>query len=183
MGYDFSGFKADSKVVEEWLQGEHTSIHTGRATPALLDGIQVDSYGSKMPLQHVAAITVEDPKTLRVTPWDTAMVKSIESAIAAANLGVSTSPDSSSIRVIFPELTSDRRKLLMKLASEKLEEARIRLRAEREKVWNDIQKQEKEGTVSEDEKFRYKDELQKMVNERGAKLEALHERKHQEIES
>lgn len=181
--YNFTGFKAGVKGVEEWLVTEHSSIRTGRATPALLDSVMVDSYGSKMPIAHVAAVSVEDPKTLRVSPWDHAMVKEIESAIAAANLGVSTSPDSSSIRVIFPELTSDRRKLLMKLAGEKLEEAKISLRGEREKIWNDIQKQEKEGTVTEDEKFTYKEELQKMVNEAGAKLESLHERKRQEIEA
>lgn len=183
MSYNFAGFKTAVKGIEEWLVQEHGSIRTGRATPALLDGVEVESYGSKMPLSHVAAVSVEDPKTLRVSPWDQSQVKAIESAIAAANLGVSTSPDNISIRVIFPELTSDRRKLLMKLAGEKLEEAKISLRAEREKVWNDIQKQEKEGTVTEDEKFRYKDELQKIVDESGSKLEQLHERKRQEIES
>jgi len=183
MAYSFSAFKTGAKGVEDWLINEHSTIRTGRATTALLDNVMVDSYGSKMPLSHVAAISVEDPKTLRVAPWDAALVKAVETGIAAANLGVSTSPDGKSIRVIFPELTVDRRKLLMKLASEKLEEAKISLRGEREKVWNDIQKQEKEGTVTEDEKFRYKDELQKMVTETTSKLEQLHERKRQEIEA
>ena len=183
MAYNFNSFKVAVKEIEEWLTREHLSIRTGRATPALLDSVTVDSYGSKMAVSHVAAITVEDPKTLRVSPRDTTLVKIIESGIAAANLGVSTSPDSTSIRVIFPELTSDRRKLLIKLAGEKLEEAKISLRGEREKVWNEIQNQEKEGTVTEDEKFRYKDELQKMVGDTSARLEQLHERKKQEIEA
>ncbi|MFA6006864.1 MAG: ribosome recycling factor [Candidatus Paceibacterota bacterium] len=182
MAYNFAGFKIGAKGVEDWLVNEHGSIRTGRATPALLDSVLVDSYGSKMPVSNVAAIAVEDPKTLRITPWDASLVKAIETGIASANLGVSTSPDNKSIRVIFPELTVDRRKLLMKLAGEKLEEAKISLRAEREKIWNDIQKQEKEGTVTEDEKFRYKDELQKMVDDTVAKLEQLHERKRKEIE-
>jgi len=183
MSYNFTHFKLGAKGIEEWLVAEHSSIRTGRATPALLDTVMVDSYGSKMPVAHVAAISIEDPKTLRITPWDSAMVKAIESGIAAANLGVSTSPDGTSIRVIFPELTVDRRKLLMKLAGEKLEEAKISLRSEREKIWSDIQKQEKEGTVTEDEKFRYKEELQKLVDETTLRLEELHERKRKEIEA
>jgi len=183
MSYNFAEFKSKTKDVEDWLVHEHNSIRTGRATPTLLDGVSVESYGAISPITHLAAISVEDAKTLRIAPWDQSLTKPIETAITAANLGVSTSPDGSSIRVIFPELTVDRRKLLMKIAGEKLEDAKISLRGEREKVWNDIQKKERDGEITEDEKFRYKEELQKMVDEVGAKLEAIHERKRVEIES
>lgn len=183
MTYNFASLKAKIQEIEAWLIKEHGGIRTGRATPALLDNVTVESYGAKMPLSHVATISILDAKTLSIAPWDASMIKGIESAITAANLGVSTTPDSKSVRVVFPELTSDRRKMLLKLASEKLEEARISLRAEREKTWNDIQTKEKEGGMSEDEKFRYKDELQKHIDEGGKRLEELHEKKRKEIES
>ncbi len=181
MAYNFNSFKERLSEVEEWLTKEFASIRTGRATPALLDGVSVESYGSRVPLKHVGSISIEDPRTLRVTLWDKSQVKATESAIASANLGVSAIADGLAIRVIFPELTADKRKLLSKLAHEKLEEAKVSLRKEREKVWNDIQTQEREGGLSEDEKFRHKDELQKLVDDTNAKLEAHNDRKEAEI--
>lgn len=160
---------------------EFGSIRTGRATPALLDGVMVESYGAKMPLRQVGSIGVEDVRSLRVTLWDKEQVKAVEQAIQLANLGVSVSVDGPSIRVTFPELTADKRKLLIKLANEKAEEARISVRKEREKAWNDIQAQERDGTISEDEKFRLKDELQKLVDQTNEHIKASFERKEAEI--
>ena len=181
MIYNFSPLKTRIKEIEEWLIGEYASIRTGRATPTLLDSVNVESYGARVPLKHVGSITVEDPRTLRVTLWDKAQVKATESAIASANLGISAIADGMTIRVIFPELTADKRKLLNKLAGEKLEEAKITLRKEREKTWNDIQTKEKEGGMSEDEKFRSKDELQKIVDEAVGKFSEHGKRKETEI--
>lgn len=181
MTYNFSALKTRLKEIEDWLVAEYSSIRTGRATPALLDAINVESYGARVPLKHVGSITIEDPRTLRVTLWDKTQVKDTESAIASANLGVSAVANGMSIRVTFPELTSEKRKLLNKLAGEKLEEAKITLRQEREKVWNDIQTKEKEGGMSEDEKFRYKDELQKIVDEAANKFAEHGQRKETEI--
>lgn len=183
MAYNFSVLDNGIKEVEVWLQKELSSVRTGRATPALLDGVLVESYGIKTPLVHVAAISIEDPRTLRITPWDPTLIKSIESAISAANLGVSTTPDNKSTRVIFPELTSERRIILLKHAGEKQEEAKIRLRGEREKVWNDIQAKEKEGVLTEDEKFRHKDELQKKIDAAALDLQKIFEKKKSEIEA
>lgn len=181
MAYDFSALKTRLSEVEEFFSGALASVRTGRATPALLDSVQADSYGARTPIKHLASITIEDPRTLRVTPWDKSQIKVIESAIAAANLGVSTSSDSSGLRVIFPELTTERRTMLGKLVREKLEEARVSVRREREEVWSDIQKQEREGSMSEDDKFRLKDELQKLIDAANEKLEAGAERKEAEI--
>lgn len=181
MAYDFTQFKKGVTEVEEWLAGEFSGIRTGRASAVLLDGVVVDSYGAKTALKHVANISVEDAKTLRITPWDNSLVKGIETAIAAANLGVSTVPDSSGVRVIFPDLTSERRAQLLKLVGQKLEDARVSLRKEREAVWEDIQEQEKAKTISQDEKFKYKDDLQKIVDEANKKLEAMAEKKEVEI--
>ena len=181
MTYNFSPFRTRIKEIEDWLVGEYASIRTGRATPALLDSVNVESYGARVPLKHVGSITIEDPRTLRVTLWDKTQVKDTESAIASANLGVSAVADGMSIRVTFPELTAEKRKLLNKLANEKLEEAKITLRKERERIWNDIQTKEKAGEMGEDEKFRYKDELQKIVDEATTKFAEHGKRKETEI--
>ena len=180
-GYNFSQFKDKTLSTTKWLNQEFSGLRTGRSTPALLDNVMVDSYGAKTPLTHVASISVEDARSLKITPWDKGQIKEIEKAIAAANLGVSTSPDSMGVRVIFPELTEDRRKSIIKLVKDKLEEARVAVRLEREKVWTDIQNKVKDSVLTEDDKFRLKDELQKLVDEANANLEAVAEKKEKEI--
>ncbi len=183
MAYDFGGFKQKIEEIEKWLASEFSSIRTGRATPLILDRVMVDSYGTKTPIKHLATISIDDPRTLRVSPWDQGQLKAIESAISASNLGVSTSPDSTSIRVIFPELSTERRTALMKLAGDKLEEAKISIRREREKIWDDIQMREKSGQISEDEKFRLKNELQKIVDEANLALDKKTTHKEDEIKN
>ena len=183
MAYDFTVFKNKINEVEEWLKGEFSSIHTGRAMPALLDGVAIDSYGAKTAINHVAAVTAEDPRTLRVSPWDKSQIKEIEKAINDADLGVSVASDDQGLRVFFPELTTERRQSFVKIAKEKLEDARVSLRGEREKIWNDIQSKEKNGEITEDDKFRLKDDLQKMVDDANKKLEEMADKKEEEIMS
>ena len=167
--------------MESWLVKEFTNIRTGRATPTLLDNIFIDSYGTKSQVSHVAGVTTEDARTLRVAPWDKGHIKEIEKAIAVANIGVSVSTDDAGLRVSFPELTSERREMLGKLVGEKIEHAKVSTRQEREKTWNDIQAQEKDGEISEDEKFKLKDELQKIIDETSTKFEEMGEKKRTEI--
>ncbi len=167
--------------VEDWLRREYLGIRTGKATPAVLDGVAVDSYGTKTPLKHISVISIEDARTVRVTPWDKGQLGAIQTAIKVANLGLSVAPDSAGLRVIFPSLTEERRKMLIKIMGEKLEDARISVRQEREKIWSDIQLEEKNGKISEDEKFKAKDELQKLIDEANRKLEELAEKKEKEI--
>lgn len=181
--YSFSGFKLKIKNVEEWLHKEFQGIRTGRATPVLLDSVHVEAYGAQMPLNQVGSIAIEDSRTLRVSPWDKSKIKDIEKAIQTSNLGLSVSVDDIGLRVSFPPLTEERRQGFVKIAKSTLEEARIFLRREREEVWNDIQKQEKDGKLSEDEKFRAKDEMQKLVDETNRNLENFFSRKEQEIMS
>lgn len=179
--YNFSSLKTKLKEVEEWLGREYLGIRTGKAAPAVLDGVMVDSYGTKTPLKHISAIGIEDARTIRVTPWDKSQLGAIQTAIDMANLGLSVSPDSTGLRVSFPALTEERRKMLIKLTGEKLEDARISVRKEREKIWNDIQTEEKAGKLSEDEKFKAKDELQKLIDEANKKLDDLADKKEKEI--
>lgn len=181
MAYDFSSL--DGKLVEakEWLSREYQSLRTGRAAPALLDVVQVDAYGSRMPLKQVANIGIEGARSLVVAPFDGSLTKEIERGITAANLGVATSVSGSAIRVSFPELTTERRSELVKVAKAKLEEARVAVRSARDESWSDIQEKEREAVIREDEKFRLKDELQKRVDEANKALEAHFEKKEKEV--
>lgn len=181
MSYDFLKFKENIKEVESWLIKEFSGIRTGMASPALLDGVKVNSYGSLLPINQIANVGVDDAQTLTVSPWDVNQIKEIEKAITDANLGVSVSVGGTGIRVSFPNLTSERRTLLIKMAKEKLEKAKVSLRAEREKTWDNIQKQEKDGEINEDDKFRLKDEMQKIVDEVGGRFEDLLKKKEEEI--
>lgn len=183
MNYNFTPFKQKTAEIIQWLQNEFKNVRTGRASPALLDSVEVLSYGAKMSLQQVGSIAVEDAKTLRIVPWDATQVKEIEKAITLADLGLSVVVDDKGVRVIFPDLTSERREALVKTAKQKLEEAKISLRKERDRVWNDIQAKEKEGGMSEDEKFRFKNEMEKMTTDTQKKLEELLEKKETEIRS
>src|ERR1035437_6157917 len=181
MQYNFSNFKTALKKVEEFLSKEYTQLNIGRASPMVLDGISVDSYGSYVPLKNVASVSIEDPKTLRITPWDKGQVKNIEKAIIAANLGLSVATDDLGIRVIFPQLTTETRQTLVKVLKEKLEEQRITVRREREIVFRNMEAKEKEAKMTEDEMFRAKEELQKIINETNSDLEATFEKKEKEV--
>ncbi len=175
MPYNFSQFKTDAKKVEDFLAKEYRELNVGRASPAVLDGISVEAYGTRMPLKNVANISIEDPKTLRLLPFDKSQIKDIEKAIASANLGLSVATDDKGIRVIFPQLTTESRASLVKVLKEKLEEARIALRREREKVLNEINK------LTEDEKFRGKEELQKIIDQSNKNLEDSFTKKEKEV--
>ena len=134
-----------------------------------------------MSIVELANVSVEDARMIRVTPWDMALVKTIEKGITASDLGLSLAVDDKGLRITFPELTSDRRTSLIKIAKQKLEDARVTLRTERERVIKDIEKQEKEGSISEDEKFRLKAELQKMLDDTNRVLDEIFVKKEKEI--
>jgi ribosome recycling factor len=181
--YDMKPFEAKIADAKEWLGKEYRGLRTGRAAPAILDGVSVTAYGSAVPLKQVASVGIEDARTLRVSPYDTSLVKDIERAIVAASLGVGTVTDGSGIRVTFPELTGERRQEFVKLAKGKLEEARTTVRVARDEVWKDVQNREKEGTLTEDDKFRLKDELQKKIDAGNEALGELFEKKEKEMTS
>ena len=183
MAYDFKPFEATLKGVEEWLSREYKALRTGRANPAVLDNVQVQAYGSLQPLKHVATISVEDARTIRIQPFDASVLKDIERAIVAADLGLGTVPDQSSIRISFPDLTTERRQEMVKSAKATMEEARTRVRVARDDCWKDIQEKEKEGGMGEDDKFRAKEDMQKRVDDCNANLEALFGKKEKDMMS
>lgn len=181
MQYNFLNFKTEIKKVGDFLNKEYNQLNIGRASPMVLDGVSVESYGSRVPLKNVASVSIEDPKTLRISPFDKNQIKEIEKAVAAANLGLSVAVDDVGMRVIFPQLTTETRQSLVKVLKEKLEEQRITVRRERERVWDDVQGKEREGKLTEDEKFKAKEELQKIIDETNRNLEMSFEKKQKEV--
>ncbi len=181
MQYNFSTFKTEINRVAEFLGNEYGQLNIGRASPMVLDGVSVESYGSRLALKNVASVSIEDPKTLRIIPWDKNQIKEIEKSILTSNLGLSVAVDGAGIRVIFPQLTTETRQTLVKVLKEKLEDSRITVRKERERIWDEIQKLEKEGKMTEDEKFRAKEDLQKVIDEINKSLEVIFEKKEKEV--
>lgn len=181
MQYNFSNFKNELKKTEEFLSKEYSQLNIGRASPMVLDGISVESYGSFVPLKNSATISIEDPKTLRISPFDKSQIKAIEKSIAGSNLGLSIATDDMGIRVIFPQLTTETRQTLVKVLKEKLEESRITVRHERVVVLEDIEAKKKEAKMTEDEMFAAKEELQKITTETNNKMEAIFEKKEKEV--
>lgn len=183
MAYDFSSLEKGLQAAHEWLIREYAGVRTGRATPAILDSIMVSAYGSMMPIKQVANVSVEDARTLRVVPWDMSVAKDVERAISTADLGVGVLSDSSGLRVTFPQLTGERRTELVKIAKGKLEEARTAVRVARDECWKKIQEDERDGSMSEDEKFSNKDAMQKKVDAANDGLEKLFTTKEAEMQS
>ena len=181
MSYNFSTTQTQKDAVIDWLKSEYRSIQTGRATPQVLDLVAIDMYGARTPVAHVGSITIEDPRTIRVAPWDKTVISAVEKAINDADLGLSVSSDAEGLRVHFPSLTTETRQKLVKLLKERLEEGRIRVRSMREDTNKDIDTRKKDGDYGEDEHKRYRDELQKIVDTANAELEELFQKKEKEV--
>jgi ribosome recycling factor len=181
MAYDFNPIKKQLSGVEEWTRKELQQIRTGQASPAILDSVKVEVYGSLMGLKEVASVIIEGARTLRIAPWDKAQVKEIEKAITMANLGLSVVIDDQGLRVNFPELTADTRRGFAKLAKDKVEEAKKQVRLHRDVIIKDLQLKEKSGGYGKDDIFRLKNETQKMVDETNKKLDEMYTRKEKEV--
>lgn len=171
--YNFTELKNELSKIEQWLQSSYSQISTGRANPALLDGVSVESYGTYQPIKNIASIATEDVRTMLITPWDKGIVKDIERALAASGLPLSVSSDGVGIRISIPQLTTENKASLVKLCKEKLEDARVSVRLERQKTDKDIDAREKAGDYAEDAKKRSKDELQKLIDTTNKNLEAI----------
>ncbi len=166
--------------IENFRQ-EITKIRTGKATTALLDGVKVDYYGTMTPLKQVGNVSVLDPHTLSITPWDKGMVQNIEKAILTADLGLNPANDGTNIRIPIPPLNEERRKELVKLVKKFGEECKVAIRNVRRDANDQLKKEEKEKSISEDEKKRLEDEVQKTTDEHTKKVDELIEHKEKEI--
>jgi len=169
------------KVIS-FLERELAKIRTGRASPSLVEDIVVECFGQKFPLKQLAAISTPEPKQILIQPWDRSYIEPITSALSRAGLGALPIVDKDLIRISLPPLSEEYRKNLIKIISEKKEEARKTIRRWRQAAWDEIQEGFREGKIREDDKFRAKDELQELVDEYNQKIEEIGERKKREIE-
>jgi len=163
------------------LRGELATVRTGRATPSLVEKLVVDYYGTDVVLQQLAGITVPEPRSLLVTPYDRNAISSIEKAIQASDLGINPGNDGQAIRLAFPPLTEDRRKDLVKVVRHRAEDGRVAVRNIRRQARHDVEALEHDGELSEDELNRVEKSLQKLTDEVIAEIGTLVERKEREL--
>ena len=155
----------------EFLKTELSNIHTGRANIGLISDIPVEAYGSRQQLKQIANITITDPRSMAVQPWDKGNTIQIESAIRDAGLGFGVANSGEVIRVTIPELTQDRRDQYAKLAKEKAEEAKIAIRNSRQHVWDDAKKAKAASEISEDEMYFREAEIKKVIEKANKEIE------------
>lgn len=182
MSYDFSSLDKKINETKKWLEAELDKIRTGRATASVLDDVVVDSYGADTPINQLGTINNEGPRTLRIDVYDGSQIEAIEKALQQADLGASIAKIDSSLRLNFPDLTEENRRQAFDKAKAKLEEARVSLRGEREDVWNQIKTQEKEGDIGEDEKFRFKEQLEEKIKKANEKMLKVLEKKKSQLD-
>lgn len=173
--------KPEFEKVMQFLVREVDKVRTGRASSSLVEDITVDCFGQKFPLKQLAAISTPEPKQIVIQPWDHSYIEPIEKGIANSSLGINPIVDKDVIRLTLPPMSEDYRKSLLRMLSEKQEEARKTIRYWREEAWKEIQAKSKIGEIREDDKFKAKDELQKMMDDFGKKIDELGEKKKKEI--
>lgn len=172
--------KRMEKAVES-ITKRFLSVRTGRASASLLDGIKVDYYGAKTPINQMATISVPEARLIVIQPWDKTVLKNIEKAIVRANIGLNPNVDKSVIRLVVPELTEERRKELVRHVHNLAEEGRITIRNVRRDANNEIRKLEKSKKVSEDDRYFYEDEIQEITDNYIEEIDELLETKEKEM--
>ncbi|MDO8529930.1 MAG: ribosome-recycling factor [bacterium] len=165
----------------KFLEGEMAKIRTSRASPALVEDIEISYLEQKYSLKQLAAISTPQSNQIVIQPWDTSYIEPIQKAISQSGLGMSSAVDKNLIRLSLPLLTEEYRTSLAKILNEKAEQARQTMRHYREETWNKIQAAVKEKQLTEDDKFKGKEGLQKLIDEFSEKIEGLVKKKQEEI--
>lgn len=171
-------YKPHFAKVLDHLSKELGTIRTGRATPALVEGVQVESYGMLQPLKNVASMSTPDSRTLLIEPWDGSVTKAIETALQKSDLGIMPTVDGKTIRMVMPMMTEENRLRMVKVMKEKLEDARVSMRKVREEARKAV---EKMTGVGQDEVRRLQEAIEKLVKEHTAKIDEMGEKKEKEI--
>jgi ribosome recycling factor len=169
------------KKSAEHLKQELSTLRTGRASAALVENLIVDLYGAPTPLMHMAQIMIPEPRSIAIQPYDKAALKDVEKAVQGSNLGINPVNDGTYIRLTVPQMTEERRRDLVKVVGQMAEKARVSIRNIREEIWKEIQKMEKDGTISEDDKMAGKDELQKVIDKYNEEIKKMAEAKEKEV--
>ena len=175
--------KCEEKMTKtcENLDGEFSNIRAGRANPNLLNRIMVEYYGTPTPMQQLGNISVPEPRIIQINPWEKSLLKAIEKAILASDLGITPTNDGTSIRLVFPELTEERRKELVKDIKKKGEAAKVAVRNVRRDANDTLKKMEKSTDITEDERKEGEEKIQKMTDKYVAKIDKSVENKSKEI--
>ena len=173
--------KVKMDKTKDVLRADLMAIRAGRANPQLLDRITVDYYGTPTPLKSVANISAPEPRVLQINPWDAKMVKDISRAIQASDLGLTPSNDGKVIRLVFPELTEERRKELVKVVRKKGEESKVAIRSIRRDANEQIKKQQKDNELTEDDLKRLEEKIQKLTDELIREIDTIVSAKEKEI--
>lgn len=176
-----SSHKENFEKAMDHFHHELSSVRTGRANPALLATVMVESYGTKVPLQQVANITVSDAKTLTISPWDKGQIQEIEKGIMAANLGFTPGNDGSVVRITLPPLTEDRRKDMVKLVGQIAENARIGIRQVREDILKAVKRGESDGGATKDDVANAQKKVQDLVDSYNKQIKDIAEDKEKEL--
>jgi ribosome recycling factor len=163
------------------FQLEVNKIRTSRANSAMVEDVMVEHYGTKMPLKQIASVTTPQANLIQIIPWDKTALGSIESALSKVDLGASPNNDGNMIRISLPPVTGERRERLIDLLKKQSEEVRIVLRQIREEAWKEIQDREKRGELTKDDRYRGKDELDRLIGEFNQKIEEIVKIKEREI--
>lgn len=167
--------------ILEYFKGDISSLRTGRANPSVLEGVQVEAYGVKTPIVGVANITVADSQSMIVAPWDKGVIKDVEKAIVEADLGLGVVNDGEKIRLSVPMMTEENRKELVKKLNEKQEKSRITVRQLRDDIKDEIEKDEKDKTITEDDKFSFIKELDEKIRDFNDELKKMRDDKESDI--
>lgn len=181
MAYDKAELKRRMDGALEMLKQEFTGLRTGRASSHMLEHVQVEAYGSRMPINQVGSVTVPEPRLLAVQVWDASMVKIVEKAIRESGLGLNPQPDGTTIRIPVPELNTERRVELTKVAGKYAEQARVAIRNVRRDGMETLKKSQKDGEISEDEHKRLNDEVQKLTDDVIGQVDKLLAEKEKDI--
>jgi len=163
------------------LQEEFGGIRTGRATPGLVEKLKIDAYGAEVPLQQLAGITVPEPRVLVISPYDKGSMKAIEKAIQASDLGINPSNDGQVVRLVFPPLTEERRRDLVKVVRNRAEEGRVAVRNIRRQTRHDLEALEKDGDISKNDLDRAEKDLEKVTHATVDEIDQMLEHKEQEL--
>ena len=164
-----------------FFQDELTKLRTGRATPALVEHITVEAYGTKSPLIQLASITAPDPRTIIIQPWDKNIIRDVEKAISVSDINISPVVDGVAVRLSLPALNEENRRNLTKLLHQMAEACRVSLRQQREKIKTDIESHEEDGDITEDQKFKLQKKLDELIADYNAKIKELADKKEAEI--
>ncbi len=181
MNFNLKQYESRMEKTIESLENDYGTIRAGRANPRILDTLRVDYYGTPSPIQSVANVSVPEPRMIQIQPWESKLIKDIEKAILISDIGITPNNDGKVIRLIFPELTEERRKDLVKDVKKKAENSKVSVRNIRRDANDEVKKMKNDSVISEDDAKVYEDDIQKLTDKYVSKIDDVTDNKEKEI--